>query len=106
MSNDAEPVGFRIPIHQNLVRHRLPLGGEPTLVYLSGGVCSLAFATADVRGYALGLGAWLGIMFILRKLAKMDPIASEVYGRFYNYPSYMSAQPSIVALPPPSHEMQ
>jgi len=106
MSAIPEPPGFRLPIHQSLVRPKLTLGAESTLVYLAAAVCSLSFATGDPRGYLLGGTAWICTLFVLRRLAKVDPIASQTYARFCNYPNIISAQPSIIALTAPSHEMQ
>ncbi len=107
MSANREPDGFRLPIHPSLVRPKLTLGAESPLVYMSAAVCSLSFATGDPRGYLLGGLAWTGILFVLRWIAKnVDPIASQTYARYVNYPNFISAQPSIIALTPPSHEMQ
>ena len=104
---EEEPTGFRVAVHQSLLRPRLALGAEPSLVYLSALVCSLAFATGDVRAYLLGGLSWVVILFILRWIAKhVDPMASEIYVRSTNYKRYTSAQPSIIAYPPVSHEMQ
>jgi len=107
MSATPEPQGFRLPIHQSLVRPKLTLGAESTLVYLAAAVCSLSFATGDPRGYLLGGTAWICTLFVLRWIAKnVDPIASQTYARFCNYANFTSAQPSIIALTAPSHEMQ
>ena len=70
------------------------------------GICALPAATGDVRAIAFGIAAWVASLFVLRRLAKYDPILSETVSRLINYSLHISAQPSIVAVKPPSPEHQ
>lgn len=106
MSASTEPEGYRIPIHQSLVRPALLAGAERPLVLLMAGICAMPAATGDFRTIAFGIIAWIGSLFLLRRLAKRDPILSETIARLLNYPLHISAQPSIVAVKPPSPEHQ
>lgn len=100
-----EPKGYRLPIHQSLVRPRLLMGGERTLVILSAAVAVLPLASGDVRMIAGGVVFWLACVPLLRWGAKIDPQLSEVLPRHFNHRPLTSAQPSIVAAAPP-HRVQ
>ena len=101
MAHVEEPQGFRLPIHQSLVRPRLLMGGERTLVVLSAAIAVLPLASGDVRLIAVGALFWLGCIPLLRLAAKLDPQLSDVLPRHFNHKAYTAAQPSIIAGPPP-----
>jgi len=108
MKLEVEPDGFRIPINQSLVRDKLFLGGERTLVLGCVAPCALVFATSDVRAYILAGIFWGMCLAACVAIAKyVDPIASKTIERFWMHPKqYAPAQPSIVAVSPAAHEYQ
>ncbi len=106
MQVEVEPDGWRIPIHQSVTRPKLLLFAERPLVLAAAGICALPVGSGSVTLIAFGLVCWIGILFLLQRLAKKDPIASETVPRLMNYPLFMPAQPSIIAAKPPSHEQQ
>ncbi|HVZ42784.1 MAG TPA: conjugal transfer protein TrbD [Ramlibacter sp.] len=82
----------RIPFHSSLNRSHLLLGGERTLVMMTGlTVITLVFS-AGFQLYAVMLGAalWAVAHALLVKLAKADPDMSRIYQRHLQYrPYYM-----------------
>ncbi len=106
MSESAEPEGWKIPIHQSLVRPKLVLGAERMPAVMCAALCALPAATGQFRYVALGIAVWVGLLFVLRRAAKFDPILSDVFSRYVNYRPFHSAQPSIIAPAPPSHVNQ
>lgn len=79
----------RIAIHQSLHRHAHILGAERELVLSSGLLCLLV----GVGGMTWIAGAtaatfWMASVFLLRQMAKADPIMSKVWMRHVKQQDY------------------
>jgi type IV secretory pathway TrbD component len=83
----------RTPIHRALYRPNLILGGERELVLftalLAGG---LAVSAQNAVAAAVGAAVWLGVIPLLRMMAKADPRLSRVYLRHLRYRAYYPAR--------------
>lgn len=83
----------RIPVHQSLHRHNLVLGAERELAML----CVLIALLVGVGGMTLvsGLTAsvfWVTAIFILRRMARADPMMSKVWMRHIRQQVFYSAK--------------
>lgn len=80
----------RIPFHSSLNRTHLLLGGERTLVMMTGLIVVTLVFSAGFRPYAiaLGVGLWALAHALLVKLAKVDPDMSRIYQRHLQYHAY------------------
>lgn len=87
----------KLQIHQALVRDNLLMGGERVPVLLAAGLAALPMATGRVSVMALGLVFWLGSVWVLRRLAKLDPQLSSVVMRHFNSQRFYPAQPLFTA---------
>ena len=85
----------RIPVHQSLHRHNLVLGAERELTMLSAliallvGVGGMTFISAFVA-----LSFWIFAIFVLRRMAKVDPMMSKVWMRHTRQQVFYSAKSS------------
>lgn len=84
-----------IPIHQSLHRHMNVLGAERELVMLS----ALIALLVGVGGLTLVSGIvalifWVVSIFVLRHMAKADPIMSKVWMRHIKQKTFYSAKSS------------
>jgi type IV secretion system protein VirB3/type IV secretion system protein VirB4 len=86
----------RIPIHQSLHRHTHVLGAERELVLSSaliaflvgiGGLTALSAACAGLY--------WLVTIFVLRRMAKADPMMSKVWLRHVKQQDYYAPRARI-----------
>ena len=84
-----------VPIHQSLFRHTQVLGAERELVMLSalfailagvGGLTVVSVVTAVVF--------WIAALFVLRRMAKADPLMSKVWTRHIKQQSFYPAKAS------------
>ena len=84
-----------LPIHQSLHRYAHVLGAERELVMTSaliallvgvGGLTAVSFASAGLF--------WLVSVFVLRRMAKADPIMSRVWLRHIKQQEYYPARAS------------
>jgi len=84
-----------VPIRQSLHRHNLVFGAERELVMFSaliallvgvGGMTLISISTAVVF--------WIGSIFILRLMAKNDPLMSKVWLRHIKQQDYYLARSS------------
>lgn len=84
-----------IPVHQSLHRHNLVLGAERELTMLSAliallvGVGGLTLISAFVA-----LTFWIVSIFILRRMARVDPMMSKVWMRHIKQQVFYSAKSS------------
>lgn len=85
----------RLPIHQSLHRHNLVLGAERELLMTSalvallvgvGGMTLVSAVTAFVF--------WVAAVFVLRRMAKADPLMSKVWMRHVKQQDFYSAKAS------------
>lgn len=82
-------------IHQSLHRHNLVLGGERDLVMGS----ALLALLVGVGGMTLISGGmaltfWLFTLFVLRRMAKVDPMLSRVWLRHVKQQDFYSSRSS------------
>jgi type IV secretory pathway TrbD component len=97
-----EPEGYRIPIHQALVRPRLLLGAERMLVIYAAAIPACTFASGDFRiVLGVGLPMWLLALIGLRYAAKIDTQLSDTLPRSFDHRHITSAQPTLRAIAPP-----
>lgn len=85
----------RTPIHQSLHRHNLVLGAERELAMSS----ALIALLVGVGGLTLisGITAmvfWLAAIFVLRRMAKADPLMSKVWMRHVRQQDFYNAKAS------------
>ncbi|WP_300708709.1 conjugal transfer protein TrbD [uncultured Desulfovibrio sp.] len=85
----------KIPVHQSLQRHNFVMGAERELVMTS----ALIALLVGIGGLTLLSGAaaavfWLVAVFVLRRMAKADPIMSKVWMRHVKQNDYYSAKAS------------
>lgn len=83
----------RIPIHQSLLRPALILGAERDLLLCSG----LLALLVGVGGFTLysalaGFLFWVAASFVLRRMAKHDPVMSKVWLRHVRQQEFYPAR--------------
>lgn len=82
-----------IPIRRAGNRHNLFMGGDRELVMFSGLLAAiLVFAAQDWKACAIGLASWFASLWILRLMAKADPMMRQVYLRQRRYKPYYPAR--------------
>jgi type IV secretion system protein VirB3 len=82
-----------VPIRQVGNRANQVLGGDRELVLTSAILCgALVFSAADFKAAVVGGLLWVAILFLLRKMAKSDPLMRQVYLRSLKYSDYYPAQ--------------
>lgn len=85
----------RIPIYQSLHRHNLVLGAERELTMLAAmialmvGIGGLTLLSASVAALF-----WFVAIFVLRRMAKADPLMSRVWRRHIRQQSLYEAKAS------------
>ncbi|THV19869.1 conjugal transfer protein TrbD [Peteryoungia ipomoeae] len=73
-------------IHRALSRATLLIGADRELVLLTGLVSViLIFVVLTVYSAIFGIAIWIGLVGILRMMAKADPLMRQVYVRHLNY---------------------
>lgn len=82
----------RTAIRQSLNRPDLLIGGERELV-LSSGLLSftLIFVGVSLLTTVVAVALWTTALYILRRMAKVDPQLSRVYVRHLRYSKYYPA---------------
>lgn len=82
-----------IPIRQVGNRVNQVLGGDRELVLSSAVICGvLVFSAAEWKAAMVGVSLWFGIIYVLRKMAKSDPMMRQVYLKSLKYADYYPAQ--------------
>ncbi|HCB2140854.1 TPA: conjugal transfer protein TrbD, partial [Escherichia coli] len=75
-----------IPIRRAASRTNLFMGGDRELVMFSILLAAvLIFTSQDWIAAGVGIGIWGGALFLLRKMAKSDPMLRHVYLRSLKY---------------------
>lgn len=83
----------RIPIHRALTRPVLLMGAERELVLTTGMLAAmLIFGAQSLPGLVLGVVLWMVGVYLLRLMAKADPIMARVYMRHVKYQPYYPAR--------------
>jgi type IV secretory pathway TrbD component len=82
-----------IPIRRVGNRITLFLEGDRELVMLSGFMAgALVFSAAELRATLIGMVLWFSSLFLLRLMAKADPLMRHVYLRHRRYHAYYPAR--------------
>lgn len=83
----------RLPIHRGAHRPNLFLGCDRELIMLSAMLSAiLIFITQTLIAALLGIVIWVFALFVLRRMAKADPLMREVYRRQLGYQEYYPAK--------------
>lgn len=85
----------RIPIHQSLHRHNLVLGAERELA-MGSALIALLVGIGGVT-FISGISAltfWFPAIFVLRRMARADPLMSKVWMRHVKQQDLYSAKAS------------
>lgn len=79
----------RVPIRRIGNRHNLFMGGDRELVMLSGVIAfALIFSAQEWRAAIIGTVLWITALYLLRLMAKSDPLMRKVYLRHRRYKAY------------------
>jgi type IV secretion system protein VirB3 len=79
----------RVPIRRIGNRSNLFMGGDRELVMLAGLIAfSLVFNAQEWRAAFIGTALWVAALFLLRLMAKSDPLMRQVYLRHRRYKAY------------------
>jgi type IV secretion system protein VirB3 len=82
-----------VPIRRSGNRHNLFMGGDREMVMFSGLLAfALIFSAQELRATVMGLGLWTLSLFLLRLMAKADPMMRFVYLRHRRYRDYYPAR--------------
>jgi len=82
-----------IPIRRVMHRDNLFLGGDRELVLFCGAVAfALVFTAQELRAGIIGVSLWVGLLALLRLMAKADPKLRQVYLRQLRYHAYYPAR--------------
>jgi len=82
-----------IPIRRVMHRDNLFLGGDRELVLFCGAVAfALIFTAQELRAGIIGVTLWVGLLALLRLMAKADPKLRQVYLRQLRYRPYYPAR--------------
>lgn len=84
----------RITIHRAGVRPHLFLGADREMVLSTGLIAGVLINAGIHSGWYLIAGAvllWFGALFVLRRIARSDPLARQVFLRHLLYARYYPA---------------
>lgn len=82
-----------IPIRRAGNRPNLFMGGDRELVMFAALLAvALIFAAQEWRATFFGIGLWFGALYVLRLMAKADPLMRRVYLRHRQYRAYYPAR--------------
>lgn len=85
----------KIPIHQSLHRHNFVLGAERELVMTSALIALLVGVGGMTWVSAIcALLFWISAIFVLRRMAKADPIMSKIWMRSVKQQDFYSPRAS------------
>ncbi|WP_018240667.1 conjugal transfer protein TrbD [Ensifer sp. BR816] len=85
----------RSRIHRALTRPNLLMGADRELVLLTGlAAVILIFVVLTVYSALFGIAVWVVILWLLRMMAKFDPLMRQVYMRHISYYPYYRATSS------------
>ena len=81
------------PIHRSLIRSNLLLGGDRELVMLSATIAAaLIFSGLTKLSIITGILLWFASLFVLRMMAKADPLMRQVFLRYRRDPAQAAAR--------------
>ena len=82
-----------IPLRRAGNRAHLFMGGDRELVMFAGLLAAaLIFSAQEWRATLFGLFLWFAALFVLRLMAKADPMLRQVYLRHRRYQGYYPAR--------------
>jgi type IV secretory pathway TrbD component len=82
-----------IPIRRSLTRPRLIAGAERELFLFLGLVCAcFIFIFMNWPSALMGILFWIGGIYLLREMAKADPMMSKIFFRHIKYQAYYPAR--------------
>lgn len=83
----------RARIHRAGTRPHLFLGGDRELVLFTGLIAfALTVPSFQWASIVTGISLWLAALYLLRKMAKADPLMRHVYLRQLRYRRYYAAR--------------
>lgn len=83
---DNKPVLNRNRIHRALSRPNLLMGADRELVLITAlSSIILIFVVLTVYSAILGTVIWIGVVGVLRMMAKADPLMRQIYLRHISY---------------------
>jgi type IV secretory pathway TrbD component len=90
------------PIHPSINRVHQLLGGDRELVVLSGIiVCLVGLSLGTFWGFLAMVPIWFGLLWILQRMGKSDPLMRRVYIRHTRYGAYYPAKSGLYSQSPP-----
>jgi len=82
----------RVTLHRAGIRPHLFLGGDREMVLFSGLIAAvLIFGCLQWHTIVVGIALWTSALFLLRRIAKADPLARSVFLRHLLYRRYYPA---------------
>jgi type IV secretion system protein VirB3 len=88
----------QIPIHRSLIRPALTSGVERTLFYSNMIVCvGIYYAIQTIPALVIAIVLWVSAHTVFLKLAKKDPVFSQIYIRHTQYRDYYPAKAGYLA---------
>ena len=78
-----------VPIRRVTHRENLFMSDDRELVLFTGGVAAALILTAQtLLATVVGIAVWVGVLYVLRLMAKADPKMRGVYLRSLRYAAY------------------
>ena len=82
-----------VPIRRSGNRPNLFMGGDRELVMFSGVLAfALVFSAQELKASIMGVALWVVSLFLLRLMAKADPMMRFVYWRHRRYKNFYPAR--------------
>ena len=87
-----------VPIHQSAHRPAQIRGCDRGLILtaLFAAFC-LAFSLLTAWGFAMSAALWLGVVAVLRRMGKADPLLRQVYIRHLRYRQWYPAKSGVLS---------
>lgn len=86
----------KVVIHQSANRPNQILGGDRELVLIALlTTVSLAFSLGTWWGLGLSVAFWIGVVAVLQRMGKADPLLRQTYLRHIRYRSFYPAKSGL-----------
>ena len=87
-----------IVIHQSANRPNQILGGDRELVLIAMlTAISLAFSLGSWWGVGLSVAFWVGVVAVLQRMGKADPLLRQIYIRHIPYRAFYPARSGLLS---------
>ena len=87
-----------IVIHQSANRPNQILGGDRELVLIAMlTAISLAFSLGTWWGIGLSVALWVGVVAVLQRMGKADPLLRHIYVRHIRYRAFYPAKSGLLS---------